>query len=498
VKQSNQSRQKANRLQQFFFAARTRILAWYVILMAFFIAVSVLAIQQILLARLEERVERSLVQEIEEFRRLAQGLDPTTSQPFGNDVKSIFEVFLDRNIPDDDEFLLALVDGQLYRSSPQALPEPLKPGSQLLQRWARLTRPEQGEILTSIGNILYLAEPVKVTYAVEPVQVRNKTWGVFVVAYSTIGEQQEVKEAVLVVIRVMATVLLAASILAWIAAGRVLAPLRLLTETARSISDSDLTARIPVQGADEIAELTRTFNEMLERLQAAFASQRNFINDAGHELRTPITIIRGHLELLGDDPQERQETIELVTDELDRMSRFVSDLLLLAKAEQPDFLALKPVDLALLTDELFAKAQALAPRAWRLEAQASGQGIGDRQRLTQAIMNLAQNATQHTHPGDVIALGSAVAQGEVRFWVRDTGTGIAPADQQRIFERFARAANSRRRSEGAGLGLSIVQAIAQAHGGRVELVSHPGAGATFTLVIPLALAQESTLDVSNP
>ena len=112
----------------------------------------------------------------------------------------------------------------------------------------------------------------------------------------------------------------------------------MLADTARSISETDLTRRIPVSGRDEIAELARTFNAMLDRLEAAFATQRAFVSDASHELRTPITIVRGHLELLGDDPQERRETIALVTDELDRMSRFVDDLLLLAKAERDDFL----------------------------------------------------------------------------------------------------------------------------------------------------------------
>jgi len=251
------------------------------------------------------------------------------------------------------------------------------------------------------------------------------------------------------------------------------------------ISESDLTRRIPVQGIDEISELTITFNEMLDRLQAAFASQRDFINDAGHELRTPITIIRGHLELLGDDPQERRETVELVTDELDRMSRFVDDLLLLAKAEPPNFLILETVDIDLLTEELYAKARALADRDWRLENKGAGRIVADRHRLTQAMMSLAQNATQHTTDQDVITLGSTLTNGNACFWVRDTGEGIAFADRQRLFERFARGSRSRRRSEGAGLGLSIVQAIAVAHGGRVELFSRPGKGSTFTIVIPL-------------
>jgi signal transduction histidine kinase len=232
---------------------------------------------------------------------------------------------------------------------------------------------------------------------------------------------------------------------------------------------------------------------MMDRLQAAFISQRNFINDAGHELRTPITIIRGHLELMGDDPKEVQETLTLVMDELERMNRFVNDLLLLAKAEQPDFLQLETIDVCTFTEELFAKIRVLGDglrptineRNWQLQATARGKIVADRQRLTQAVMNLAQNATQYTNNTDTIALGSMIHQGKVSFWIRDTGEGIAPADQQRIFERFARATNSRRRSEGAGLGLSIVQAIAEAHGGEVTLKSQPGAGAIFTIILPV-------------
>ena len=328
---------------------------------------------------------------------------------------------------------------------------------------------------------------------VEPV-LKGKTHGVFVVAYSDRRAHQQVNQAVVVIIHVTIAVLAIASVLAWIVAGRLLAPLRLLIETARSITESDLSQRIPVQGVDQIAELTITFNEMLDRLQTAFASQRNFINDASHELRTPITIIQGHLELLGDDPQERLETMEIVTDELARMTRFVDDLLLLAKAEQPNFLNLQTVDMSSLTEELYTKATALAERDWRLEHKGVGRIVADRHRLTQAIMNLAQNATQHTNDGDIIALGSDLTNGNARFWVRDTGVGIAVADRERIFERFARGSHSYRCSEGAGLGLSIVGAIATAHGGQVKLKSRLGQGSTFTLIIPLDPPQEVLLD----
>lgn len=252
--------------------------------------------------------------------------------------------------------------------------------------------------------------------------------------------------------------------------GKILSPLRSLSTTARSISEKDLTQRLQVQGIGELAHLANTFNEMMDRLQNAFTSQREFISDAGHELRTPITIIRGHLELLEDDPSEQQETVALLLDELDRMTRMVEDLLLLAKSERPDFLQWETIDVDLLTVELFSKAQALALRNWHLEAYAQGVIKGDRQRLTQAIMNLAENATQYTKQTDTIEIGSIIEENRLRLWVRDTGEGIAPSGQLRIFQRFARAENSQRRSEGAGLGLSIVKAIAQAHGGQVALV----------------------------
>jgi signal transduction histidine kinase len=277
-----------------------------------------------------------------------------------------------------------------------------------------------------------------------------------------------------------------ASLAAWIAAGRVLRPVRLLTAAAREIDDRTWSERIPVEGDDEVAELARTFNDMLDRLEEAFSTQRRFIDDAGHELRTPITIIRGHLELLGDDAAERRETTALVMDELDRMARIVDDLLVLAKAEQPDFIDRHPLDVAELTEELAAKASALGDRGWRLESLARVVVDADRQRLTQAVMNLARNAAEHTPAGTPVHLGSRADPGEVRLWVRDEGPGIAEADQAWIFERFARGGAGRRRTEGAGLGLAIVRAIAEAHGGRVELESAPGNGSTFAIVLPAA------------
>jgi len=284
---------------------------------------------------------------------------------------------------------------------------------------------------------------------------------------------------------VSVSILILASAAAWFVAGRVLAPLRALTDSARTITDTDLTSRLPVKGDDEIAELTTTFNAMLERLDTAFATQRAFLDDAGHELRTPITIVRGHLDVLDPaDPADVRDTVALVDDELDRMNRLVSDLLLLARAEQPAFVRPQPVDVGALTADVFGKVRRLAEREWVLETAADVDVPLDPQRLTQALVALADNAARYTAPGDRIALGSQVSGGELRFWVADNGPGIAEEDRARVFDRFARGAAGARRSDGAGLGLSIVQAIAAAHGGRVLLDSRPGAGATFTVVLP--------------
>jgi signal transduction histidine kinase len=207
------------------------------------------------------------------------------------------------------------------------------------------------------------------------------------------------------------------------------------------------------------------------------------VDDAGHELRTPITIIRGQLEVLGEDPVQRRRAIALVTGELDRMSRMVNDLLMLAKSQQPEFLQFDLVDVGALTREVFEKAATLGDRAWILDVAADGAIVGDRERLSQALIQLLQNAVDHTDPGQEVSLGSRIRDGRAEFWVRDAGPGIPPDMRERIFDRFTRVAS--RRSDGAGLGLSIVRAIAEGHGGRARVHSEVGAGATFTIEVPV-------------
>jgi two-component system OmpR family sensor kinase len=454
---------------------RTRVLGSFVALTAGATFAGLIVQRAVLLDRLDREVDDALEQERGELESLAgpSGVNPATREPFGTDVRAIFETFLERNVPVEGEVFVAFADGEYFRSTPS--PVPLHDDPSFVEQVATAASPEWGRLTTDAGPARYLAVPL---------QVGGETRGVFVVANFLRGEREEVESGIRVAAAVAAGILVVATAVSWFVAGRLLRPVRHLTVAAEAINDTDLERRIPVVGSDEIARLARQFNAMLDRLAAAFAAQRAFVDDAGHELRTPITIVRGHLELMSDDPVERQETVELVTEELDRMSRIVEDLLLLAKAEQPDFIQIAPVEVAEFTTDVVIRARALGDREWRLDACATGEVDADRQRLTQAMLNLARNAHEHTPPDAEVAIGSAWDDEGIRFWVRDNGPGIDAADVDRIFDRFARGSGGRRRSDGAGLGLAIVRSVVDAHGGRVLLDNRPGEGATFTVLLP--------------
>lgn len=454
---------------------RGRFLLWYVLVLAVSIGASVLVVRQVLVAQADGRIQEALVQETEELRALAGGRDPATGERFGDRVRRIFRVFLQRNIPSRNETFVTFVEGRPFERSFDDPPYRLDRDPELVARWASLAETDRGRVETPEGEVEYLAVPLR---------GEEGTLGVFVAAIFRDLELTELRRAVLGAVGVGALTLLVGSLLAWRVTEGLLRRVGAVTDTARRISTGDMTRRLDVEGNDELSRLAATFNEMLDRLEEAFELQRRFVDDAGHELRTPITVIRGHLELMDDDPEERARTVALVADELERMQRIVNDLLVLAKAERPDFLDLEPVRLDRLTEEIRTKAEALGPRDWRVDSAAAGIVVADRQRLTQAMMQLAQNAVQHTAEGAEIAVGSAMADGRARLWVRDTGPGVPDADTELIFQRFSRGPG-RRPSEGAGLGLAIVRAIAEAHHGGVAVESLPEGGSTFTITIPV-------------
>ncbi|QOC93772.1 histidine kinase dimerization/phospho-acceptor domain-containing protein [Micromonospora craniellae] len=335
---------------------RLRLLGWALVLLAVASLTSVFVVRQVLLNQLENRITADMRQEFGEFRRLVDGTNPTTGRPFGGDLRAIADTYLLRNEPQDGEVGLTFIEGVHYRSSADP-PYDLTRDPDLVAGWTSLVTSTHGEVAgTPAGDARWLAVPI---------QINDVPSGHVVVAQFSGDRRAEIDRAVQMMALACVLVIGVVAAGGYLAMGLALRPLRSMTETARDIEESDLSRRIEVAGTDEVADLGRTFNGMLGRLQRAFAAHRAFVSDAGHELRTPITIVRGHLELMGDDPAERRESIALVTDELDRMNRMVDDLLMLARAEQPDFVQLDTIEIGSMMWEVYTKAMALGDRDWQ-------------------------------------------------------------------------------------------------------------------------------------
>ena len=267
-----------------------------------------------------------------------------------------------------------------------------------------------------------------------------------------------------------------------------------MARVAARVDDGDLLPRMspPPSAASEIRVLAESFNHMLDRLEVAFKHQRDFVADASHELRTPLTVIAGQLEVLATQdrpsPEEIRRVQRLVGAEIARISRMVDDMLLLARAEQRDFLHPATIALPRFIADLWATTTAGRQRRLALAPIPAGTLEADPDRLAQALRNLIDNALAHTTaPDGLVALQTtALPGGACRFIVIDDGPGI-PADQRdRIFERFHRTDAARARvAGGTGLGLAIVHAIAVAHGGSVAAREPPGGiGARLELTLP--------------
>ncbi len=221
-----------------------------------------------------------------------------------------------------------------------------------------------------------------------------------------------------------------------------------------------------------------------EEHRSLLERQERFIHDASHELRTPLTIARGHLELL-QSATETQPEVEVALDELARMDAIVARLLVLAVADEPDFLQTADIELEPLLEDVFMRWSGLAPRAWRLGPLASGRLHVDADRLRAALDALLENAVKYSPPGAAIELrATARGRNEVVIEVEDEGCGVPPQALSRIFDRFARADPARTRAAGGvGLGLAITDAIAKAHGGSCSAIS-TDAGSIFALRLP--------------
>ena len=270
-------------------------------------------------------------------------------------------------------------------------------------------------------------------------------------------------------------------------------PLRRMAAVAERVDAGDLQPRIhtPAGVAAEVSVLAGAFNHMLDRLTAAFSSQREFVADASHELRTPLTVIRGQLEVLAETPSPTADDVRrverLLLAEVARIDRLVDDLLLLAQLEQAEFLQPELLSVRPFLAELWETTTLLADRNFELGEVPAGTLQADPDRLAQALRNLLTNAIKHTAEGHGSVRLRVERKGHERlsFTVEDDGPGISAEARERVFDRFHRTDPARdRASGGAGLGLAIVQAIARAHGGTVSAGASRDGGARLVMVLP--------------
>jgi two-component system OmpR family sensor kinase len=305
----------------------------------------------------------------------------------------------------------------------------------------------------------------------------------------------------LLTVEIVVTVgaLVVAGALGWWLVRRGLRPLTEVQATADAITAGDLDRRVPGDDArTEVGHVALALNTMLTRIQSAFAERdateaklRRFVADASHELRTPLAAVSAYAELFErgarERPQDLARVISGIRVEADRMGRLVQDLLLLARLDEGRPLEREPVDLVALAHEA-ADTSRTVSAAWPVSVDANGpvEVMGDEGRLRQVFDNLLSNVRAHTPTGTVTHITVASDDGFAVVGVADNGPGMTEDESQRVFERFYRVDPSRSREHGgAGLGLGIVAAIVQAHGGRVAAAQTPGGGATFTVSIPL-------------
>jgi signal transduction histidine kinase len=383
-------------------------------------------------------------------------------------------------LPLPNEAVVGLIDGQA-RTYPQAGtsfsavddPAVVKDAVAAVRGTGETTL---GTVTTKAGAVRYIAVPVGV--GGDPAE------GIYLRVVDIDAELAPLNGSVLTYTVTGFIVLLGLGAAGWFVTGRLLSPLRRLRDAADSVTFDDLRARVPETGDDEFADLSRTMNLMLERLELSIESQQQLLDDIRHELKTPITIVRGHLEMMDvDDPADVASTRDIGITELDRLTRLVEDFDLLSSAQDEQF-SMRPLDVGLLTERVGELVSAIPGHPFSIAHISRGVFMGDGDRLTQAWLQLADNAAKYTPSGSPIEIGSELDATEVRLWVRDHGDGIPASARLRIFRRFDRA-DAHRTVGGSGLGLAIVEAIAKAHRGTCDVTDTAGGGATFTIHIPV-------------
>jgi two-component system, OmpR family, sensor kinase len=448
------------------FGLRGRVLGWYVLLLATALGISSILLFKAATIYQDEAAEQKLREEVFDFEAAMR------ARPAGLPVHEAVRAHL-RHWPREDREALVV---RLAGMPPQAA-GPVGPEPDIVQTLRQASDRRFFSLETNAGDARILAAPIS---------IGGNVVGDVAAVHLTEEDRDALLVALATVLGVAVVALLLASLIAWISVGRLLWPLKEIAATADAISrEGDLSRTIPEsRRQDEVGLLAASFNRMLVRLDAAFRRERRFISEASHELRTPITICRGHLEVLGPNPtpEEIRESIEVVIDELDRLGRIVEEMTTLARMDDPEFLRLREIALDDFMDEVGAKAATLLNGRLAVERPPSGSmARADPQRLTQALLNLVNNAAVHGADGGRVELRVVGERDVWRFEVADEGGGLPEGQEESLFRPFHRG---KTRAVGRGLGLAIVLGIAEAHRGSAGVDNRPGKGATFWIKVP--------------
>jgi signal transduction histidine kinase len=328
-----------------------------------------------------------------------------------------------------------------------------------------------------------------------PLVIGNRPIGTLQLATSLLVVDRTLNVLVTVLLMGSVIAMAIAGVVGWMTTRRALAPLEAVTQTALRITRADdLSRRISYQGPpdDEVGQLIHAFNQTLHRLENLFNTQRRFLADVGHELRTPLTVIKGNVDLMQRIGSFDEESLTSIENEVDRLTRMVGDLLLLAQAESGKLpLDIHLIEMDTLVLEVLNQMSVLAREKLTLRLGEIDQVLvcGDQDRLKQVLVNLVGNAINYTPSGGVVTIGLGKVDNKSRLTIHDPGPGISSEDLPHVFERFYRGEKSRTRSrdgKGFGLGLSIAYWIVRNHGGSIEVKSTEGKGTTFCVWLPLA------------
>lgn len=327
-----------------------------------------------------------------------------------------------------------------------------------------------------------------------PILENKKIISIVQVGSSLEEFEDTMKRLLIIMIISIITSISVTIVVGYFMAKKTMKPVDQIRRAAVNISSNNLDERIDIKGRkDELGRLAETFNAMISRLKDSFQRINQFSIDVSHELKTPLTILKGETELALRKERTNDEykrSMQSNLEEIDRMSRIIDDLLLLSKAETKDIgMNLEKVDLRdLLADvcmnmKLFGENKGVEIIARELE---DIRLVGDELKLRRMITNVVENAIKYGHRGGHVIVSSYKQNGFACVNVEDDGPGISPGDIKYIFDRFYRADRSRKRESGSGLGLSISKWIAEAHKGSIDVQSRPAAGSVFTIKLPMS------------